>query len=104
MIGAMGRDAQRFMGHAGVQQNGCEVLAMLADDNDENSVAIVAAGGVAAVIGGMGRFEGHAGVQQDGCMALRNLALNGKEGRKRINEIGRASSPLHLTCVFPHPN
>ena len=63
-----------------VQSTMCLGLRNLAREN-ESTAAIAAAGGIAAVIGAMGRCEGHAGVQQYGCRALVNLAFNGKEGR-----------------------
>jgi hypothetical protein len=50
-------------------------LGNLAFNNDENQAAIAAAGGVAAVIGGMGRFEGNARVQKFGRAALNNMGV-----------------------------
>ena len=47
--------------------------------NAANQVAIAEQGGIAALIGAMGRFEGSEGVQKQGCWALKNLAVNGKK-------------------------
>ena len=56
-------------------------LANLAD-NAANQVAIAEQGGIAAVIGAMGRFKGSEDVQKQGCMALKSLAGNGKKRRE----------------------
>ena len=75
-IVAVIRGMVRCEDHAGVQQYGCAALAELAFNNEENRVAIVAAGGIAAVTGAMGRrFEGDAGVQKYGRIALKNMGV-----------------------------
>ena len=93
-----------FEGDAGVQEMGCLTLGNLAAHNAENAAAIAAAGGIAAVIAGMGRFnkgdaagaqmdgfaafEGEAGVQANGCGALAELALNNAENHLSIAAAG----------------
>jgi hypothetical protein len=76
-----------------VQSTMCLGLCNLAR-NAENQVAIAAAGGVAAVIGGMGRCEGDARVQQFGCRVLGYLALNNAENVLAIAAAGGVAAVI----------
>jgi hypothetical protein len=60
---------------AAVQEQGCKALCILSF-NADNRVAIVAMGGIEAVVGAMAVHGSSAGVQEKGCSALSNLAVN----------------------------
>jgi len=56
--------------------------------NGESEAAIVGAGGIDAVLAGMGAHPTIAGVQQTGCRALRKLASDNDANRTAIAEAG----------------
>ena len=61
--------------NATVQQYGCAALSSLAM-NDNNQVAITAAGGISAILAAMETHSSNATVQQYGCAALSSLGMN----------------------------
>eukprot|EP01043_Picozoa_sp_COSAG02_P091614 COSAG02_NODE_28320_length_591_cov_6.693089_1_plen_192_part_10 len=63
-------------------------LVNLAANNAENKKAIASAGGIAAVVAGMGGHAGSAAVQKWGCGALAHLAHNNKQNSKAIASAG----------------
>ncbi|KAJ1469155.1 hypothetical protein T484DRAFT_1982816 [Baffinella frigidus] len=58
---------------AGVQQTGCRAMRKLASNNVANRTAIAVAGGIAAVVAGMGAHTSIAGVEKEGRLALKIL-------------------------------
>ena len=55
--------------------------------NAENQVKIAEAGGIEAILEGMGRHKEHAGVKELGCVGLWNLSGNA-ENQVKIAEAG----------------
>eukprot|EP01043_Picozoa_sp_COSAG02_P054960 COSAG02_NODE_6305_length_3665_cov_126.598990_1_plen_161_part_00 len=59
-----------------------------AEHGDKRTKAIASAGGIAAVVAGMGGHAGSADVQECGCRALANLAADNEENSKAIASAG----------------
>ncbi|KAJ1469153.1 hypothetical protein T484DRAFT_1597717, partial [Baffinella frigidus] len=70
-----------------VQEQGCKALRNLALNN-ENRAAIARAGGIEAVVAGMGAHTLFAEVQRSGCAALGNLSFNNNENKTVIARAG----------------
>ena len=65
-----------------VQQTGCRALRTLASNNDASRMAIAGAGGIAAVVAGMGAHTSIAGVEREGRLALTILAFRSDQDRR----------------------
>ena len=59
---------------------------------------VLAAGGVAAIVGGMQVHAGVAGVQQEGSFVLRCIALDSDEGQESVLAAG--GSDFVFMCSF----
>ena len=71
-----------------VQEKGCGALRNLAAGSEDRKTAVIAAGGLEAVLQAMGAHGGSAKVQENGCGALRNLALGSHDRQRIICELG----------------
>ena len=90
---AMGCDIGRVLSLGGGEGEAAEAAAQgvlclalynLAYNNTANKVAIAEQGGIAAVVGAMGRFEGSEAVQEYGCLALRILLSTVRKSRSEV--------------------
>ena len=73
--------------HAGVQEQACDALCILAVIV-ANKEKVAALGGIEAIVQAMGAHREHAGVQEAACGALCNLTINNNANKTKIKQAG----------------
>jgi deoxyribose-phosphate aldolase len=81
-----------------VQEMACGALVNLAANNDNNDVAISAAGGIEALATAIKTHQASALVQKNACLALHNLACNASL-RERIKAAGGVELAQRAVCA-----
>jgi hypothetical protein len=84
-----------------VQEEGCWVVQNLTATNDEGRAAVVAAGGVEAVVGALRAHPAEARMQRYGCSAAFNLSVSGS-GKAQLRAAG--AQQLARLAARNHPN